>query len=79
MRKFEIIFAMFVKKGFYFFFNFSFTKLKFLRFFQKADLTKHMSIHNNNLFFECQSCDKKYRWEKQLKQHAKSHEKVYFL
>jgi len=46
-------------------------------FFQMSDLEKHQELHFRNLLFKCNLCDKKYRWEKQLKAHLKSHENNY--
>uniref|UniRef100_A0A915EJA4 C2H2-type domain-containing protein n=1 Tax=Ditylenchus dipsaci TaxID=166011 RepID=A0A915EJA4_9BILA len=48
-------------------------------FFQRSDLNKHMAVHSNEESFECSTCGQKYRWEKQLRQHEKAHDKDHIV
>ncbi|KAI1730689.1 histone H4 transcription factor [Ditylenchus destructor] len=46
-------------------------------FFQKSDLNKHMTVHSQGSAFECSACQSKFKWEKQLRQHVKTHDRDY--
>ncbi|KAI3415767.1 hypothetical protein GPALN_005351 [Globodera pallida] len=48
------------------------TELNF-GFYQRSDLNKHVELHFSDAIHECEQCGQKFRWSKQLREHARQH------